>query len=215
VFYASTSSEALRFGDVVSGYVAAVPTLKTPLVGAIANSFTLEVARPPLLAVMSPCCSIGEKMLLLAPLIEIKAGFLDNPYFAADLTRINRPMRPEDSVAPHVWEMLSDEEKARRIEQGESYALLSLFVYEHNDLFPEYDVNRKTGKEKCRTYMIDFRHSFRLNCEKVRSAAESPLDSKMLELTISARSDLREKIAYFYSRVPNEDAVAIAAAGAN
>lgn len=208
MFYSSNPSQALRFGDVVHGYVAATPTLKSPLLAAEGESYTLEVQRPFLLSILSPCCSISDKVLLLAPLIQVRSGFFDNPYFAADLTRLNRPMSPEQSLPPVAWEKLPPEEKTKRISQGESYAFLELFIYEPHDLFPRYSVHRKAGNIETSAYMVDFRHAFRLNCDRVINPAQAPLESKRLELSIETRSELREKISYFYRRVPVEDLVA-------
>lgn len=208
MFYSSNPSQALRFGDVVQGYVAATPTLKAPLLMAAGESYTLEIQRPFLLAILSPCCSISDKVLLLAPLIQVRGAFFDNPYFAEDLTRMNRPMSPEQSLPPIAWDKLPPEEKAKRMAQGESYSFLELFIYEPHDLFPQYSVHRKAGNIETCAYMLDFRHAFRLNCELVKSPAMSPLESKRLELSIQRRSELREKISYFYRRVPVEDLAA-------
>ena len=208
MFYSSNPSQALRFGDVVQGYVAATPTLKSPLATTEEESYTLVIQRPFLLSILSPCCSISDKLLLLAPLIQVRGAFFDNPYFAADLTRLNRPMSPEQSLPPVAWENLPPDEKTKRMAQGESYAFLELFIYESHDLFPHYSVHRKAGNIETSVYMIDFRHAFRLNCDRVISPAAAPLESKRLELSVETRSQLREKISHFYRRVPAEDLVA-------
>ncbi len=208
MFYSVNPSQALRFGDVVQGYVAATPTLKSPFLTSERESYTLEVQRPFLLSILSPCCSISDKVLLLAPLIQIRGGFFDNPYFAEDLTRLNRPMGAEQSLPPIAWEKLPPEEKAKRIAQGESYAFLELFIYEGHDIFPKYSVHRKAGSFETTAYMIDFRHAFRLNCDRVINPLNAPLESKLLELSVETRSELREKISYFYRRVPPEDLAA-------
>lgn len=207
MFYASKPSDALRFGDVVQGYVAATPTLKAPLSAGEGESYTLSIQRPFLLSILSPCCSISDKVLLLVPLIQLRAAFFDNHYFKEDLTRLNRPMSPEQSLPPSAWDKLPPEEKAKRMAQGESYAFLELFIYESHDLFPQYSINRKIGNIPTSAYMIDFRHAFRLNCDRVINPKSAPVESKCLELSIETRAQLREKIAFFYLRVPMEDRI--------
>ena len=54
-------------------------------------------------------------------------------------------------------------------------------------------------------YMIDFRNTYKLDCEKIVSPKDAPLEAKVLELSIEARADLRNKIAFYYGRTPQED----------
>ena len=44
--------------------------------------------------------------------------------------------------------------------------------------------------------------------DKIISEENSPLDSKCLQLSIQTRSELRDKIAYYYARIPREDRIA-------
>lgn len=205
VFYSNAPGAALRFGDVVQGYVTATPELVAPLDKGRSDGFRIHVDRPDLLVVLSPCCSIGDKVVLLAPLNEIRPTFLKNPYFAEDLTRINRTMRPEDAIPPTAWQQLGDAEKLRRLAEGATYAFVELFCYAPHDLFPKYPVNRREGRSETRARMIDFRHVFRLTCGAINTPTDAPVGSKLLELSIDARSELRAKIAHFYQRVPDED----------
>ena len=55
--------------------------------------------------------------------------------------------------------------------------------------------------------MIDFRNIYKLSCEKIITPKDAPLESKCLQLSIQARSDLRTKIADYYARVPKEDEI--------
>ena len=83
--------------------MSATPILKAPAPGVTPEFFTLEIQQPLFFVVLSPCCSISDGMLLLAPLTSVRAAFYNNPYFAEDLTRINRVLAPEQAVPPDVW----------------------------------------------------------------------------------------------------------------
>jgi hypothetical protein len=157
---------------------------------------------------MSPCCSIGEKTISLTPFIHVRSSFFENPYFKEDLTRINREMEPRQAVSTEVWDPLGDEEKQKRLQVGTGYAFLSFFVYECNDLFQNYPLNaKKLGKFETNYYMIDFRNIYKVDCDKIIAPRNAPLNSKCLQLSIETRGEPRNKIAYYYSRIPDEDKV--------
>jgi len=203
MFYQEEIQKELRFGDVLRGYILAVPNIEEPKLNI---DFKIEVKMPDFCVVLSPCCSIGDKIISLSPLIPVLSDFFDNPYFKDDLTRINREMLPQQSVSPHVWECLPSEEKEKRLSVGKTFAFVALFIYGENKLFPEYII-RTDRNFKTRFYMIDFRNTYRLNCRKIVNAKDFPLESKYLQLSIDTRSELRYKIAKYYSRVPKEDKV--------
>lgn len=216
MFYAEEQSQALRFGDVVRGFVAATPKVDRPRleVGGDAggSAFSLLVSQSPFSVILSPCCSIGDKVLSLAPLVSITAGFLRNPYFLEDLTRINRQMQPEQTVPPDVWAKLPEREQEKRLATGLGYALVEYFMFASHDLLPKYPLKTKDGTEDVNTYMVDFRQTYQIVCSNIITPANSPLDAKYLELTAASRRDLREKIAYYYGRTPQEDTAALAVA---
>ena len=93
-FYVDIPSKALRFGDVVRGFTAATPTIDKPSVSVI-QDYSLKIINPSYLAILSPCCSISDKMISLAPLVLIPGKLFRNPYFSEDLTNINREMQPQ------------------------------------------------------------------------------------------------------------------------
>ena len=203
MFYALTVDDALRFGDVVDGYISTVPTIVKPTLTIIdAQGYKIDVRMPRYSVILSPCCSIREETISLTPLIPAAPNFFKNPYFAEDLTIINRPMEPQQTLSPDGWEKLPPEEKQTRLAEGFNYALLHFFVYEQHDLFPYYELRDGT---KNNYYMIDFRSTYRLNCGLILSPTNAPLQSKCLQLSIETRSELRDKLAYYYSRVPEED----------
>lgn len=206
MFYASQPSPALRFGDIVRGFVAFTPCLKTPLKPQSEYGFSVEVIRSDLFAILSPCCSIKDRLLLLAPLLPLRPEFFTNPYFAEDLTRINRKMSAQNAIPPKAWDNLDDQERQERLNSPPSYAFLELFVYDHDDRLPEYELARAPNG-RAGHFMVDFRHAFRVNCADVIKPDNSPVDSKILELSIAARGEMRDKIASFFQRVPAEDVV--------
>ena len=53
--------------------------------------------------------------------------------------------------------------------------------------------------------MIDFKDTYKINCDKINKPQNELVNSKCLQLSIESRSELREKISYFYGRVPKDD----------
>ena len=194
--------EMLRFGDVLQGYIVAAANIDEPNSN---NNYKIDINLPTYCIIISPCCSIGNKMISLSPLIELNGAFLKNPYFAEDLTRINRKMEPQQAVAPKVWENFPEQEKEKRLKEGYAYAFLEFFVYDKNELFPNYTVHRKEENIETNYYMIDFRNTFKISCEKIITPKDAPLESKLLQLSIQSRSELRAKLANYYGKVPEED----------
>jgi len=204
MFYKQTMDDMLRFGDVLKGYTLAASNIEEPN---LSKNYKIDINLPSYCVVLSPCCSIGEKTISLSPLIKLRGSFFDNPYLKEDITRINREMEPQQSVSPQIWEKFPPEEKEKRLNEGYAYAFVELFVYEKNDLFSRYTINRKNENIETNYYMIDFRNIYKLSCEKIKTPKDAPLESKCLQLSIPARSDLRAKIANYYARVPKEDEV--------
>ena len=204
MFYQQIIDQAFRFGDVLRGYILAASNIEEP---SLNKSYKIDINLPAYSVVLSPCCSIGEKTISLSPLIQLRGSFFDNPYLAEDLTRINRKMEPQQTVNSQIWEQFPHEEKQRRLDVGYAYAFIELFIYDQNNLFPKYTLNRRNGNIETNYYMIDFRNTYKLSCEKIRTPEDAPLDSKYLQLSIQTRSELRAKIADYYARVPKEDIV--------
>lgn len=204
MFYQEKMDSALRFGDVLKGFILASPIIKEP--GSI-GAYEIAIRLPLYCVVLSPCCSIGHKVISLSPLIEIRPSFFDNPYFEEDLARINRKMEPQQAVPPHVWEKFPPELKQERLKEGYGYALFDVFIYERHDLLPKYTINRRQRNIETNCYMIDFKNIYKVNCDKIKSAENAPLGTKCLQLSIQTRSELRDKIAYYYARIPKEDRV--------
>jgi hypothetical protein len=207
MFYAKAISKALRFGDVVRGYFSTTPNIKEPTVGAPIKRYNIDVDTPIYSVIIDPCSQIGEKTISLAPLIPIRSSFYDNPYLMEDLTRINRKMETQQAIPPHAWKEMSQEDREKRLAVGHEYAFPSLFIYEKHDLLPPYPVHRKQGNVETNYYMINFRDIYKLCCDKINTPTDAPLESKVLELSIETRKELREKITSHYGYIPKEDKV--------
>jgi len=209
MFYAYEPSPVLRFGDVVKGYVSTDLVITEPILSypSLGNNYKIEIEVPKYSVILTPCCSIGKSTICVAPFIKVLGDFLKNSYFTEDLTRINRPLLPNQLMSTEDWDKLTPERQEQIINAGEEYPLLQYFVYAEHDLFDKYLLR---GHE-ISYYMIDFKNVQKIKCSKIqRPEPRKPLDkaiigSKILELSIEARRDLREKIAYFFSRVPDED----------
>lgn len=204
MFYANQQDDALRFGDVLEGFPLAACNIEKP---AHTHKYQIEIRQPRYCVILSPCCSIGKKIISLAPLIKIRPSFLKNPYFRDDLTNINRRMHPMQAFPPGAWEKLSADERQRRLGEGLTYAFVDVFVYGEHDLLPRYTLDLKDEPNlKTRYHMLDFRQLTLVNCSSINSPKESPLSAKVLQLDISSREELRQKLSTYFSRVPKEDA---------
>ena len=206
LFYQDKMDSNFRFGDVLKGLVLSTPNLIDLPLASNNTVFNLNISMPDYCVIVSPCCAIADQVLSLSPLIPVLNTFFKNPYFEEDLTRINREILPDKTLPHFVWEKLPDEEKLDRLSKGMAYTFLDFFIYKEHPIFPKYEVHRK-GAENMFTsyYMIDFRNTFRINCSKIKKPDVVPLEAKCLQLTIDARKELREKIAFYYGNPPMED----------
>jgi hypothetical protein len=208
---ASTTDNALRFGDVVRGFVLSTPLMDQPLLEAGQHEYQVDVRIPDLCVILSPCCSIKEQTISLAPLKGVMASFLDNPYLVTDMTNINRKMLPEQAMPPPAWGRMTDEDRQRKLAEGKAYAFVSYFVYAESPLFPSYSLKLRNTETTTRFHMVDFRDIIKVSCKAVISAQQSPVAAKLLQLSVITRKELREKIAEYYGRVPAEDKALLAA----
>ncbi|MBA7527594.1 hypothetical protein ES705_19770 [subsurface metagenome] len=211
MFYEDDLEDALRLGDVVRGYISTKPFLKEPFISSLSAGYTykVDIELPEYSVVLTPCCSIENARLSLTPLIPVRSSFFRNPYLEEDLTRINRIMKAEESMPPDDWKELTDEVKSERDAEGLSYAVPPLFVYDENDLFKSYTLRSRT----LRYYMIDFSNTYTISCplikrsEVVTKQETAIINSKVLQLSIRTRAELREKLSWYYFRPPKEDMI--------
>ena len=210
MFYTDPPGPALRLGDVVQGYLSAVPSIKSPAVPA-AIDFHIGVEFPAFAAVLSPCCSIGHGTILLVPLTELNPNFLLNPYWSEDFLRINEVMLPENSVPPQSLRAMPEEKRIEHLGRGPAYAFVEFFVFGPSETFPEYELRRKQTTITLRHRMIDFRRVFRVDCGQILSPENAPLETKLLQLSAESRRALRDKYSKYIERTPKEDEIGLVA----
>lgn len=204
MFYAASNGPTFRFGDVLEGFPTAAPSVSAPVPRRAIEKYGITVTSAPFNALLSPCCSIGDKCLTLAPLLQVPPKWRQNPYLAEDLTRINRIMPPEKALPPDVWDKMPNELKRKRLDSASGYTLVEFFVYAPNAALPLYVPSTKSDRKEA-FYVIDFRRMYHVGCDNLASAKSAPIEAKLLELSIEARSELRDKLAYYFGRVPEED----------
>lgn len=204
-FYENEPESSLRFGDVLTGFQAMVAQTDNPTDKPICD-LAIRVSKPAYLVVMTPCCSIEKKSIALAPLAQIRPSFLDNPFLAEDLTRVNRHVPPEKSVSPYVWENKFPAEKKQELKaRGSGYICLECFVYKAHSLLKSYRLDRRGGAVEMGDYMVDFKSIYRVDCKLIERGRNAPSGLKLLQLTPYTREDLRDKLGYYFGRVPDED----------
>jgi hypothetical protein len=212
-FYTDSPSKILRFGDVVTGFQAAALRMDSPNSSAKPLDLKIHLSQPKYFVVMTPCCSIEMQALSLAPLEELRNTFLSLPQLWDNLSSINAQMPAQDAVPPKKWEHLDATQRSAIMAKGTCYVLVELFVYEPHDLFETYTL--KKGKDLSRDFrhrLVDFKKIFRVDCSQIDRNNDAPAGVKVLQLTDTVRAQLRDKLAYFFGRPPDEDVAALAAA---
>ena len=205
MFYQEVHDNALRFGDVVQGYIKSSSKIENTISNLNDFKYKIDIELPQFSVILTPCCSIKENSITLAPLIKIRKNFFENTYFAEDLTRINRRIEPQNIMSSEKWDKLSYDEQQDRLKEGTSFAVPNLFIYELNNLFPQYPVKLSGETREINYYMIDFKDTYKINCDKITKPQNALVNSKCLQLSVKTRSELRDKLSSFYGRVPRED----------
>lgn len=208
MFYLDRSQmeATLRFGDIIQGFPICFSVIDKP---SHQSNFNITVSAPNYAVVLSPCCSIKDKVLAVAPLKQLENKLFANEYLAKDPTRINIKIPAQKSVSALAWEKMDTLEKMNRMAKGDAYVFADEFVYAPNALLPEYPINRKGEKFKTGFYVVDFRDSIRIVCDHIQRQY-SPDAAKVLQLSVETRDLMRRKIADFYQRIPDEDAAILA-----
>jgi hypothetical protein len=147
MFYRDGLGKELRFGDIVRGFILTNTVLSKTHWDKPNPPYDINVSIPQFSVIMTPCCSIEDKTIAVTPLINVRISFFDNPYFADDLTRINRIMTPQQSVSPQIWSRFSAEEQQSRINEGNTFSHDNLFIYDKHEILPEYLLSKKRGNE--------------------------------------------------------------------
>lgn len=199
-----THDSFLRLGDVITGFSYFLPDFDDFVNKG--NDFKLAVESKKYFVILTPCCSIEDKLITLVPLNRLNSNLIKNPFYSEDFTRINRPMEPLNAIPPDVLTKLPDEEKDNIASRGISYQLTEKFIYSDNDKLEEYQLSYKGINLITRTYWIDFKEAFTISSKLIQRSNPNNV-SKLIQLSIRAREELRQKIAKFYSRIPDEDIV--------
>ena len=194
----------LRLGDIIEGFSYFIPEFEDFVNKK--HDFKIEVKTIQYFVVLTPCCSIEDKVLTLVPLKRLEGNLLKNPYYEEDFTRINQPFNPKFSIPPDIWDNKFTEERKNEILQQEpTYQYMEKFVFGEHEKLEDYTLSFKSVKSiKTKCYWIDFKDAFTFSCNKIQRGNSY---SKILQLKIGKRHELREKLAWFYSRVPEEDKV--------
>lgn len=208
MFYNNNLDKELRFGDVVKGFISTLPELKQPILKFPTDKdYNIKITMPHFSVVLSPCCSIENGKICLAPLKQIKSSLIINPYIRADLTRINNVIAPADllNLPDDELAKITPEEKAATLSKEPEYEFVELFVYAENEIFPIYEVKYKDQSVNTRCHMIDFRDIHRIDCKVITKDDISACAVKCLQLSLEARNDLRGKIVNYFNRAPEVD----------
>ena len=209
MFYDNNPQPTLRFGDIVGGFLLSRCHDYAPSFSEKPDTYHIEVARLKLAAVLTPCCTIAHhsgNMLVLSPLQRINpVYYFMNSYLREDLTRINRVMTIQEAIGPEKWKKMSDEEKTKHLATSpdKKYIGVNEFVYEEHDLLPEYEIKYNKQTANTNYYMIDFREI----CRVQKPSDVEPSAIKRLQLSVQTRAELRDKLAHYFGRKPDEDAV--------
>jgi hypothetical protein len=205
-FYSDSPEPALRFGDIVSGFQSASPHIDNPNLGTEKIDLQINVSQPPYFVVMTPCCSIADGTIALAPLGEIRQIFFMNPFLEEDLTRVNNPnVPPENSVSPKQLESMSPVEKQLHLSKVPGYVFLDCFVYAPHELLSEYTIKKGEFTRRLRHRLVDFRHIARVDCKQVVRGSTGLKKIKVLQLAIPTRESLRNKLVQYFARQAAED----------
>lgn len=203
----------LRFGDLLQGFIETVPHIENPLTDSFLKDYKyhIESLIPEFSVIMTPCCSIGENTISLAPLKRITSDLYRNlsNEVINNFTILNFEVESKKIISPFNWNFLSKEQKAEKEAEGKAWVFIDRFFYKGCNLFEEYEILVRKEPFFVRDYVIDFKEIYQIKCNKIiyQKIDNDILSSKCLELTIEARDEFRKKIANYYGRVPDEDLI--------
>lgn len=191
----------LRLGDIIDGFSYIIPIFEDFVNKT--STFNLKVKPIKHFVVLTPCCSIENKLITLVPLKEIETKLIQVPYYAEDFTRINKPHAPYLGIPPDKWEHLNEDQRNEILNKEIQYQYTEKYVYSECEFFSEYQLKyKKLAAVATKAYWIDFKDAFTINSDKID---RNVTYAKVLQLTIKGRHELRQKIADFYARIPDED----------
>ncbi|KKL96616.1 hypothetical protein LCGC14_1842690 [marine sediment metagenome] len=192
-----------RFGDVLRGAILSESdfTLASPS----ASSYKLIVQQPDYAAILTPCCSIDQNTVLLAPLERVPKNWLKYSHWIDDFTIINRRLTHEEALGSEQWAALEDQRKIELLQKGAEYQKHPFFAYAPSDLLPCYTYTYRQDDHRLSVYLINFMRIFRIKSSAFQRDQPLPLGTKMLQLSIEARTSLRSKLVHYFNRQAYED----------
>jgi len=215
MFYAEEiDMNTLRFGDVVQGYVGMVPYIENPINSNILRGYEYKIESyfPEFSVIMTPCCSIGKNTISLVPLNKITSDIYGriSTEVIKNFELLNSKIEPEKLYAEEIWEKyFDDQRRAEETDKGKALAYLEYFFYKGHDIFEEYEIIARDKKYIINDYLIDFKEIYQVKCNKIirDNIKDEILSSKCLQLSIKMRGYLRDKLSYYYGRIPKEDII--------
>lgn len=211
MFYTHAPSPFYRMGDIIENLHEVIPCYDSKN-----NDFSVKFQITKRFVILTPCCSIEKKEAIVVPLKPLDTRLVVSEFLRDDFLLINsrisqKKVLGERAYAKALEEMVNEQTSPEEIaifENSINYEFFELFVFgEHTD-FEEYSVSRKRGKDdtitvntKC--YMISFKDAMRV--QSLIFNRDNSRCAKLAELTPMARKALRDKLTFFYSRVPDED----------
>jgi hypothetical protein len=201
-------SGTLRLGDIVTGYTSVLACLGAdsgPADVHVGELSSIRVVKESLAVVLTPCCSIEGKTLVIGSLEHVRPVWFGNPYLSADFVRIDRKMYSSDAIPPEEWTSMSASERADKMALGPLWSYLEYFAFPSGSILPPYSTTFKSQQYTTDFYVVDFRHPMLVRHEFPQTAGHA-CGEKVLQLSSQARELLRRKIAYYYFRRPTEDA---------
>ena len=193
----------LRFGDVVQGFH--VFSFEFESLNQRLQSGVINMSLPQYCVVLTPCCSIKGKVIVLSPLVPVENAIFRKPFFAEEPTRINKYIEAKQAIHPKKLETMHPDELQAISERPPAYAHSNCFVYMEHELFEEYDIVIEKKQIKSKFYMVDFKNTYKVGCTEIEREKVDFSGFKVLQLSIDSREQLRRKISEYYGRVPLED----------
>lgn len=195
----------------MTGFQSAALRMDSPGSGEKALDVKIHLSQPKYFVVLTPCCSIEMQSLALAPLEELWNAFLSLTHLWDDLAAVNSQMPAERAIPPAAWDRFDAAQKAAKVAEGVKWVFVNCFIYEPHELFETYTLTKGKVSREFRHRLVDFRKIFRVDCSLIDRGRDAPAGIKLLQLTDPARAQLRDKLAYFFGRPPDEDLPALAA----
>jgi len=207
MFYSESFSRAYRLGDIITGYTEIVPVYALNKKSA-ELSLSISVIPSDMFVILTPCCSIEQQIVNIAPLKKIDSRFLSSDFLVEDFLLINQPITRREALGGLVFNKLTPEEKLEFENMPPEYSYLDKFIYAEHHFLKEYSVTKSFGKGDIKTvatgkHMVSFKDAGKIQCNLFERKKE--VYQKIAELSPLTRQKLRDKMAHYYSRIPEED----------